>query len=181
MQTRQPSVNIGMHKIKERRLKLPLKSHPETYVGEYVPFYFCPRSIMLYLIHRANNPELTYHEGQEPIIHLEADLRSAVQWAGENCHRWAFTQSNTGSNYSLDCAELDCLDRVDWTAVNARDFSNKSIKEGKQAEFLFEESFPWHLIERIGVYSQEQIQTVNKALSNASHKPVLEIKQNWYY
>lgn len=67
-----PSASIGMSDIKQRRLGLPVKCHRSDKVGEYVPFYFCPRSIMLFLIHRANHPELTYQEGQEPIIHLES-------------------------------------------------------------------------------------------------------------
>ena len=65
---------IGMGTIKERRLRLPVDCHPGTHVGEYVPFYFCPRSIMLYVIYKANHPELAYRGGQEPIVHLEADL-----------------------------------------------------------------------------------------------------------
>lgn len=39
---------IGMGKIKERRMnELTLDSYPDLYVGDCVPFYFCPRSIML--------------------------------------------------------------------------------------------------------------------------------------
>ena len=43
---------IGMNSIKERRLtELNLGRHPDLHVGQCVPFYFCPRSVMLYLIH----------------------------------------------------------------------------------------------------------------------------------
>jgi len=52
------TTNVGMTKIKERRLALEVECHPGTKVGEYVPFYFCPRSIMLYLLYRGNHPEL---------------------------------------------------------------------------------------------------------------------------
>jgi len=53
---------IGMSSIKERRLnELTLSSHPDLYVGGCVPFYFCPRSIMLYLMHM-KNIELTYKD-----------------------------------------------------------------------------------------------------------------------
>jgi hypothetical protein len=39
---------VGMATIKERRRReLQVKCHPGTMVGEYVPFYLCPRSIML--------------------------------------------------------------------------------------------------------------------------------------
>ena len=64
--------------IKQRRLTTPLTSHPTLTVGQCVPFYFCPRSIMLYLIYQGNHPELTYREGQGPIIHLECDLHASI-------------------------------------------------------------------------------------------------------
>jgi hypothetical protein len=38
---------IGMAKIKERSLNKALTSYPDLHVGECVPFYFCPRSVML--------------------------------------------------------------------------------------------------------------------------------------
>ena len=41
---------IGMSKIKERRLNtLTLSCYPDLHVGDCVPFYFCPRSVMLYM------------------------------------------------------------------------------------------------------------------------------------
>ena len=39
---------IGMNEIKERRLTNELQSHEGLCVGDCVPFYFCPRSVMLY-------------------------------------------------------------------------------------------------------------------------------------
>ncbi len=43
---------VGMSDIKRRRLEeLKVDCHPGTKVGQYVPFYFCPRSIMLYILH----------------------------------------------------------------------------------------------------------------------------------
>ncbi len=32
---------------------------------------------------------------------------------------------------------------INWTAVRATDFRNAQIQDGKQAEFLMHESFPW--------------------------------------
>jgi hypothetical protein len=40
-----------MSSIKRRRIEqLAVSCHPGTRVGDYVPFYFCPRSIMLFVI-----------------------------------------------------------------------------------------------------------------------------------
>jgi len=98
---------IGMGGIKQRRLnELQLTSHPELFVGDCVPFYFCPRSVMLYLIHQANHPELTYRGGQEPIVHLETDLHAVVLWAEHQGQRWAFTLSNAGARYFEDRCDL---------------------------------------------------------------------------
>lgn len=177
---------IGMGKIKLRRLnELRLRSHPTLHVGECVPFYFCPRSVMLYLLHQGNHQELTYLGGQGPIVHLEADLHAAVDWARRAGLRWAFTLSNAGAYYFEDRCELDQLHEVNWEAVSARKWSgngvSEAIKHGKQAEFLVEREFPWHLVERIGVLSQVIAQQVASALADAHHRPSVEIRQDWYY
>lgn len=134
---------------------------------------------MLYLIHQGNHPDLGYRGGQDPIIHLEADLRKTVDWAEAQGLRWAFTLGNAGSRYFEDRGDLNQLSEIDWYAVGARNWS--SCKEGKQAEFLIERQFPWELISRIGVLSRsthDQVRTVQQAVA---HNPVVEIKPEWYY
>ena len=170
---------IGMDSIKGQRLTRTLASHPGLYVGQCVPFYFCPRSVMLYVVSRANHPGLDYRGGQEPIVHMEADLRESVAWASENGRKWAFTLSNAGSGYFKDRADLSHLDELDWKAITARFWQDH--KEGKQAEFLVEQSFPWTLISRIGVWSQKTDAQVRTALQDADHRPHLEVRREWYY
>ena len=171
---------IGMNGIKQRRLnELTLTSHPNLHVGDCVPFYFCPRSIMLYLVHQANHPELSYRGGQDPIIHLEADLHAAVDWANQNSRRWAFTLSNAGSRFFEDRNDLALLHEIDWTAVQATHW--QSCKEGKQAEFLLEHSFPWELVERIGIRSTAIYRQVIHALPPNGHRPRVELCKDWYY
>lgn len=170
---------IGMSDIKRRRLKLALSCYPDLHVGDCVPFYFCPRSIMLYLIWRGNHPDLDYKDGQWPIIHMEADLNNSVQWATQNDRRWAFTLSNAGAYYFEDRNNMGCLNEIDWDAVQATNWID--CKEGKQSEFLIEQCFPWHLIERIGVHSQVVCQQVLNVLPKDGHRPVVEIRTEWYY
>ena len=76
MVQRQGGTVIGMGSIKQRRLGLPVSCHNGLRVGDCVPFYFCSRSIMLYVIHCANHPELAYRGGQQPIVHLDANSNS---------------------------------------------------------------------------------------------------------
>ena len=179
VQIRKPGTVIGMDDIKRRRLESLLTSHPGLHVGDCAPFYFCPRSVMLYLIHMANHPNLAYRDGQKPILHLEADLHEVVAWAVREGRRWAFTLSNAGSSYFQDRCELSQLNEIDWSAVAATDW--RACKEEKQAEFLVERSLPWDLVERIGVFSSTIHGEVRRALHEVAHQPRVEIVRSWYY
>ena len=57
----------------------------------------------------------------------------------------------------------------------------RQCKEGKQAEFLIERQFPWELVSRIGVLSQQVYGQVTTALQAAVHRPPIEIRPGWYY
>ena len=170
---------IGIDTIKQRRLTNHLQSHPEICVGECVPFYFCPRSVMLYVIHMANNPELAYRGGQDQIVHLEADFRGAIAWANNNRRRWAFTSSNAGANYFEDYADVGLLNKLDWQAIQAKDW--RQCREAKQAEFLVQGWFPWTMVSRVGIRSQGVRAKVQRTVQDSAYRPRIEIKPGWYY
>ena len=140
---------------------------------------------MLFVIHKGNNPELAYQGGQGPIVHLEVDMRETVDWANASNRCWAFTTSNAGARYFEDYSDLDLLNKINWDAVQASQWSGAGVdpswKEDKQAEFLVEKSFPWELVSRIGIQSQNIYAKVQDALQGASHRPTVEVKWNWYY
>jgi len=89
-----------------------------------------------------------------------------------------------GDAYADRC-KLSQLDEINWGAVHTNRWSGNgvcpSIKEGKQAEFLMEHSFPWLLVERIGVHSMAVFRKENQALTGCSHRPNVEIITDWYY
>lgn len=176
---------IGMSDIKARRQVSQLSSQRGLKVGQCVPFYFCPRSVMLYLLHQANHRNLSYRGGQGPILHLEADLFDAVEWARAQGRRWAFTLSNAGATYFEDRCDLAHLGEINWEAVQARKWSGPGVdpmlKEGKQAEFLLERSFPWGLVSRIGAFTTAIKAQVQRLLEDAGHKSVVDVQADWYY
>ncbi len=71
--------------------------------------------------------------------------------------------------------------KIAWDAVSATDFWDSLIKEGKQAEFLAYDTFPLHLIERIGVIDSMRQNQANMNLQQARHKPVVSVERSWYY
>ena len=131
------------------------------------------------MFHMNNHQDIEYDGGQEPIVHLVSDLSKTVQWADANAKRWVFTTSNAGSRYFNDYNSLENIDRINWDAVRAHYWSD--CREEKQAEFLIEDQFPWELIERIGVYSEEYSTKVKNVLDGVAHHPVIEVKPDWYY
>lgn len=176
-----PVAGIGMSNIKQRRLRLPVTCHPGHHVGDFVPFYFCPRSVMLYVIHCANHLDLSYRGGQGPILHLEADLHEVVAWAQQSGQRWAFTLSNAGAAYTEFRSSLSDLADVNWGAVAATDFRSPAVKEGKQAEFLLHGGFPWGLVSRIGACSATIAAQARAAIRTAAHQPVVDVVPSWYF
>lgn len=172
---------VGLTDIKQVRLTKPVPCRAGTSVGQYVPFYLCPRSVMLYILHMGNYPGLTYRGGQSPIVHLEADMGAVVDWADETRRPWAFTDANARAGYARFFRDLDDLSEVNWGAVKSTDFRDPVIKEGKQAEFLVYELFPWELVERIGVHNTRIKARVEQAMGAAQHKPLVTVEQAWYY
>ena len=134
---------------------------------------------MLYVIYKGNHPELTYRDGQPLIIHLEADLRRTVAWANARERQWVFTTGNAAAYLSEDYSNLRYLDKVNWGAVQATHWAGS--QDGKQAEFLLEYSFPWELVERIGVRSRQAYNATLRAVRSVTHQPPVEVRREWYY
>lgn len=172
---------VGMSKIKSRRLTLPVRPHPGTHVGDYVPFYFCPRSIMLYVIHCANHPELTYRGGQGPIVHLSADLDTVVGRLESTGRTWAFSTSNAGSYYAQLFSGSHELHRVAWSHVGATDFRDPAVKEAKQAEFLVKDFCPLELFDEVAVINAAVGARARNHLSAGAHVPPVRVRPDWYY
>ena len=86
-----------------------------TGVGDFVPFYFFPRSVILYVISRRNHPSLSNTRGQVPIVHLEADLHAVVEWANGQRVPWAFALGNAAESRAECRCRLIDLSEVNWT------------------------------------------------------------------
>lgn len=173
-----------MSNIKQRRSRFPVPCHPGTTVGEYVPFYFCPRSVMLYVIYRSQtspHPELAYQDGQEPIIHFEADVYRVIEWAQQEQVRWAISSVNAGAHYAVFWNDVAALQQLDWTAIQATDFRNPDVKERKQAEFLVYGRIPLNLFENVGVCTTAIQRETRRTLNAAGYQIPVEVRRDWYY
>lgn len=174
------AVSIAHQHIKDRRAVRSVPIEPGGTLADYVPFYFAPRSPMLYAIHRGKVEG--YAEGQQPIIHLVTSVKLAAD-AGQP---YVFTDGHAEilfSEFSSDLADLDRL--VSWDVMKM-DYWNDTLdqpdrKRRRQAEFLVKRTFPWSAIKRIGVKDQAVRRQVELILLDAEHKPEVAVEAGWYY
>ena len=172
---------IGYRHIKQRRMQYIVPKPPGGPLGDYVPFYFAPRSPMLYTISRGNVPE--YQEGQQPVLHLVSTVEQVIEY--RPVLRWLFTDGHAVislSDYHNDVADLD---KIDWEIMQARYWAD-TAEDGdrerrRQAEFLVYQFFPWQLVVEIGVINQAVRNQVQEILNAAEHKPRVSIERGWYY
>ncbi|AYJ74821.1 MULTISPECIES: type II toxin-antitoxin system toxin DNA ADP-ribosyl transferase DarT [Thermus] len=166
--------SIAYEHIRERRgqTRVPLK--PGGTLNDYVPFYFCPRSPMLYAVHTGSTD---YWGGQTPILHLVSSVQ-AVHAKGLD---FVFTDQHAVLLHARFFNNPQDLSKLDWGAIQASFWSQ--VKAQKQAEFLVYDFFPWDLVQEIGVIDDKIAQEVRQILQrfpNRRHPPV-RVRRDWYY
>jgi len=171
--------NIGYAHIKERRARREVTVSMQGTLWDYVPFYFCPRSVMLYVNSKGRVPG--YADGQTPIVHLvtsaEKILASGLPFL--------FTDGHAEVQFSIQYDDLANMNQLDWEVINAniwRDIDEDfDRKRRKQSEFLVYQFVPWIMIDEIGVINQDIYTQVVGIIRGSDHQPVVTIQPEWYY
>jgi hypothetical protein len=169
-----PSVVIGYDHIKLRRLK-EIRVHccGNRFVGEFVPFYFCPRSPMLFVVNKGNTGRPA--GCQSSILHLVSTVQTGISLGRD----WAISGGNAGASYASFSADITELDALDWESINARQWSGRTHQ--KSAEFLLRDSFPWSGIQGIGCQNSSVASEVVSMLKQGVHQPQVVVRPAWYY
>ena len=169
---------IGNKDLTQSRFSSSVPCGPGGNLNDYVPFYFCPRSVMLYSIARRNSK--TYGGGQKPVLHLittvEAVARAGLSYVFTDRHAYVHTRQIYD--------DLTRLDQLDWDTIRSEKWANTESdpdrRERKMAEFLVHRFVPWTHIQGIGVFSQSYKEDAETVLKRFEVNTRVEIKQNWY-
>jgi hypothetical protein len=164
--------NIGYSHIKQRRLTHLVSVAAGGTIGQYVPFNFCPRSVMLYVIYQGHE---NYDGGQEKIVHLISDT-DTVRATNQDCF---FTDIHADLAFAEQIADFNRINELNFNKIHAKYW--QEFKEEKQAEFLAYQAVSWNCIRQIAVKTPELALEVEQLLSKSSHKPEILIKPEWYY
>ncbi len=173
------NVGIGHQSLKERRLVWPVNASTGGSIGDYVPFYFCNRSPMLYSIKTGQVEGCS--ATQDDIVYLISN----VETISKGNRPWCFTDGHAVEKLTKFFEVLADLDKLDWTVIESWSWKNTERdpdrKRRKQAEFLVRGSVPWNWIEQIGTRTQAVQAKIRELLENVDHRPLVSIQPKWYY
>lgn len=166
---------IGHAHIKERRLnEIKIDCCGGKFVGEFVPFYFCNRSPMLFSINKGNTGMTA--GSQDLIVHLVSRLSVAMNTGSD----WCISTSNAGAR-NANFGKLEALYNINWDMVHAMQWQYQS--GAKSAEFLVADKFPWTGFHLIGCFDQRIVDYCIKVFEEykIQHKPEIRVERSWYY
>lgn len=174
---------VGNLEIKGHRRRREVPLEPGGRVGDYVPFYFAPRSPMMYVIHKGNVP--TYQEGTSKLIYLV----SSLERLRELDHDVLISDRNAVLRYAefRRFEPLDKLDdgHIDWELMRARDWANTpddpDRRERRMAEALVHGRVRWEAVTKIVVRSNDIADEVELGLTEAEASLPVDVRPDWYF
>lgn len=174
-------IEVGNREIKTQRRQRPVLCGPGGVVADYVPFYFAPRSPMLYAIKGGNVP--TYQGGQPGLIYL----CSTIERLDELGCPWVATDRNASLAIARSTSRHEELDGlVDWQLMAARYWKNvpedPDRRERRMAELMVHGCVPWDAIQFIGTRDKADLAAVEGALGSlGGHQPQRDVRPGWYF
>jgi len=160
--------------VQSHRENFPVPVSKGGTIHDYVPFYFNSLSPMLFTINCGNVENIIMKE----LIFFKTSAQTVAASGSD----FAFTDGHGIMDLSDYYDDLNDLDQVPWSVINARYWNDfQDGRRLRQSEFLVYKSFNWNLVEVIGVYNQEMKEHVEQLTSNLQQPPVVEVKRNWYF
>ena len=172
-------IDIGHLQLINDRGTKRVSISPFGVLNDYVPFYFAPRSPMLYSISKGH--VANFNGNQSDIVYLVSNINEII-----NADRpFIFTDAHAYIMFANEYNDIQHLDKVDWTVMNSR-FWNRTVDDPdrmskRMAEFLVYHFVPVNCILEVVVFNQEKLDYVNQILSVLNLTIQSRICKAWYY
>lgn len=166
--------------VKARRRMTSVPLAPFGCVADYVPFYFGPRSPMLYVLHKGSVPN--YQEGQDPLVYLVSTVEAVVD-ARKPC---LFSDGNCAHAVTQFFGDIGLLDSaVDWEVMRAKMWANTAEDPDRMrrrmAEFLVYERLETQHLTEIAVRAPDIRRRVEAQLTKLEATLPVVVRPGWYY
>jgi hypothetical protein len=174
-------VSIAHEHIQDRRSSKRVPCWPGGNLHDYVPFYFCYRSPMMYAI--KGRRVASYDRGQGELVYLVLKLQAVA----ETGLKFIFTDRHAVTDHVAFYTDPDDLGRVDWDLMSSSRWNDipeyLDRKDRRQAEFLVHAFVPWDLVAGLAVmtsYMKEKVERLLARYPTPSRRPVV-VRRGWYY
>ncbi len=153
---------------------------PRGVVADYVPFYFAPRSPMLYAIAMGNVPE--YTGSIDPLVYLV----TTVERLAELGVPMLFTNRNAvldTARFTRSRSDLDTL--IDWPLMRATMWNNThnepDRRERRMAECLVHRHVPWRAFEYVAAHTPARAAEARATLARSCQGIAVRTRREWYF
>jgi hypothetical protein len=174
------TVEVGNSGIKDIRRRRRVPVPPGGMIAGYVPFYFAPRSPMLFAITHGKVPG--YTGGTDQLVYLVTSVERLVELGLPVL----FTDRNAvlaTASFGAGVDELDAL--VDWPLMLARMWANTDNepdrRERRMAECLVHGHVPWPAIQHVATRTSQRNAEVRETLGRFRQGVPVGTKPSWYF
>jgi hypothetical protein len=170
----------GIHdqSIRVRRGSRPIPCGPGGSVDEYVSFYFCIRSPMLYRIQ--HDAALRPVGGPDDLVYLVSSVERVLELG----LRFVFSDGHGLQELTNWYDDVAALGGLDWDAIDQsywRSESDPDLARRKQAEFLVHRFLPLGGLLGIACRSEAVVGLVRSRLGAPHASLSVTAKPDWYY
>lgn len=179
------ATEVGDADVKGTRRRRRVPAGPGGVVADYVPFYFAPRSPMLFRIARDHEDGVPgrYPDGEDPLVYLV----SSVELVVASGRPWLATDGNAAvavTRFSGTVAELATL--VDWPLMQrtywAGDAEDPDRERRRMAELLVHQRLPLTALRGFATRTTERARQVRVALAAAGRAAdYVAVRPSWYH
>jgi hypothetical protein len=172
-------INIGNVELIDKRARRTVPVAPGGHLNDYVSFYFCRHSVMLYNIHTGRVEGVNVR--QEEVIHLVSTIErlEAQEMSFLFTNRHAYVAN---ARFFSDRAKLKVLD---WPLIKGRDFSRDPDDldklERRAAECLIHERLPIEALVGIACCDQKRLDYVTAQLEKRGLELSANLCRGWYF
>lgn len=173
-------VEVGEPGIKESRRQRAVPAGPGGVVGDYVPFYFAPRSPMMSAIHHGR--VAAYQQGCDDLVYLVTD----VETLGFHDLTLVYTDRNAAAavaDFADDLGRLDGL--VDWALMRERYWydtpAEPDRRERRMAECLAHRLVPWTAFLQVAARTEGCASEARRVLATLGESTPVIVRPGWYF
>lgn len=174
-------VGIGYPHIKERRARRTVPCGAGGTLADYVPWYFAPRSPMLFAITKGQLGDEVAKTEEIAFVVSSTQLLRAAGLTVVVSDRHAQLQH---AQFSEDDAVLDG-DFVDWALMSAKMWTktteDSERPERRQAECLVHPAVPRAAVMGVATKTEDAARRVEGVLQDCAQQTPVHVRAHWYF